>query len=283
MSRATAALGTGARRSRRGAAVIAMTVTVVVGLLPVVSARAAPPADASSAAKDRDQALALYRASTKAYEEGRFQDAVDLLTQAYGLEQEPVILFNLARAYEGLGDLEKAVDAYVRYLDRQPDASDRGSIEQRVATLNKQIADRKTLEQQRDEERARAEQARKAAEDTQERVAREEQQRQGPGAWPWIIGGTGVAALGAGIVLGAVSHGKYEDAVGDAYRGPAESDYRTAQSFATGANVAFVAGGVLTAASVVWLVVERLSRHEAAPASPAVVVGAFPGEFVGRF
>jgi tetratricopeptide (TPR) repeat protein len=250
--------------------VAGIAVLVSVIFVPVGPARAAPPADASASAANRENALALSRASSKAYEEGRFQDAVDLLLEAYSRQQEPVILFNLARAYEGLGDLQKAVDAYTRYLDRAPDASDRRSIEQRIATLSKQIDDRKALEQQRDEERARAEHARQAAEEAQKRAAREEEARRGAGPWPWIVAGTGLAGVGVGVALGAVSHGRYEDAVSDVYKGPAQSDYSAAQTYATGANVAFVAGGVLAAAGVAWLLVDRLTRHDRAAATGQV-------------
>jgi tetratricopeptide (TPR) repeat protein len=227
------------------------------------SAGAAPPPVATNRAPtDNARALALYKDSTKAYQEDRFQDAVNLLTEAYSLQQEPVILFNLARAYEGLGDLESAVESYSRYLEREPTTPDRKSIEQRIATLGKLIEARKALERQRDEERVRAEEARKAAEEAQRRAALEEEQRHGAGPWPWVVAGAGVAGVGVGVVFGVLSHNRYESAVGDAYRGPAQSDYSAAQTNANVANGAFIAGGVLVAAGAIWLLVDRLTTHE---------------------
>src|ERR1700722_10227754 len=84
---------------------------------------------------DAERAHALYDLSAVAYEAGHFQEAIDLLLHAYELKPKPVLLFNRARAYEGLGDQVKAIDAYEAYLKAEPTASDHGSIEQRLATL----------------------------------------------------------------------------------------------------------------------------------------------------
>src|SRR3954471_13225447 len=90
-------------------------------------------------AKDRDKALRLFEDSNKAYKSGKFEDAAELLRQAYGLYPEPLLLYNLGRAQEGLGDPQGAIDSYERYLKEAKQVDDRGAIERRIATLKAQI------------------------------------------------------------------------------------------------------------------------------------------------
>jgi tetratricopeptide (TPR) repeat protein len=243
----------------------ALAATILVLTLCPAPASGAPSRSSAAERAANEQAIALYRQSTRAYDEGRFQDAADLLTRAYALHAEPILLFNLARAYEGSGNVDKAIDAYTRYLAREPGAPDRRSIEQRVATLQKQVDDRQALERQRDEERARVEQAHRDAERARQAAERAEEQRRRPSVVPWVVAGAGVAGIGAGVVLGVVSHAHYVDARDEPFKAPASADYSSAQSFATGANVAFVAGGVVAAAGLVWGLVDVLGKrgHEA--------------------
>jgi len=96
------------------------------------------------------RAREIFKKSEQSYRDGRFQEAVDLLTEAYRLDPKPVLLYNMARAYEGLGDNPRALDAYRRYLQSEPHAPDRGALEQRIATLERQQEEREALERQRD-------------------------------------------------------------------------------------------------------------------------------------
>ena len=93
------------------------------------------PAGSASAQSNQARAAELFKKASESYRQGRFQEAVTQLEEARTLDPQPVLTYNLARAYEGLGDLPKAADAYERYLHDDPNAPDRGSIEQRVATL----------------------------------------------------------------------------------------------------------------------------------------------------
>src|SRR5262245_55119117 len=78
----------------------------------------APNAPAQARARDKSassqatKARELFKKSEESYRAGRFQEAVDLLTEAYQLDPNPVLLYNLARAYEGLGDTPKAIESY---------------------------------------------------------------------------------------------------------------------------------------------------------------------------
>jgi tetratricopeptide (TPR) repeat protein len=241
---------------------LAMAISIFAALVAPATALGAPPA-----ASGAESALSLYRESTKAYNEGRFQDAIDLLSRAYALAKQPVLLFNLARAYEGLGDLPKAIESYKGYLESDPNTTDRGSIEQRIETLQKQLDERAALEQQRDDERRKAEVAQRA-----EREARKSDQegaRRHPSALPWVLAGVGVAGVTAGVVFGVLSHDQYTDSVAAPYIGPARNDYGNATNYATYANIAFVSGGILTAAGVAWGLLDLRASRLAADGSAA--------------
>lgn len=198
-----------------------------------------------------ERALDLFRRGADRYREGRFAEAAALFREAYALKPEPVLLRNLAKAYEGVEGREAAqaaIDAYEEFLRIAPKDPDRGAIEQRIKVLRERIANETRLEQQRDEERRRAESAERArheAEETARRTARS--------PIPWIVAGVGAAGLGAGVVFGLLANGRHEaaaDAATDVSR--AEQDQRTAKTYALVANVSFVAGGLLAAAGLAW-------------------------------
>lgn len=63
----------------------------------------------SSAAHAQDAGDLVERA-TQAFSEGEFEDAAALFAEAFELDPHPVIMFNLARAHQELGDLPGAVN-----------------------------------------------------------------------------------------------------------------------------------------------------------------------------
>ena len=239
-------------------AFLACLVGMVGGALPERVASAQPSA--------RERVLALSRKSAEEYRAGRFAEAVKLLREAYAIDPDPTLLYNLARAYEGLGDLPAALEAYRAYLAAAPPGiADRAAIETRVATLESQIRDRERLERERALER----QARQRAERDAARARRARSQEARPrraGLAPWIVAGVGVSGLGAGAVMGLLArdrHADAEDAPSQAEAAELQSD---ATSFARLANVFAIGGAVVTAAGVVWLVI---ASREDPPPTPA--------------
>ncbi len=102
---------------------------------PTLSAQAQPKAK-----KDpKTEAVELFEQSVDLYRQGKFDEAAALLERAYSLHDEPVLLYNLGRAYEGLGENQKAIDAYTKYIEKTPEAKDRGALERRIVTLKEQM------------------------------------------------------------------------------------------------------------------------------------------------
>lgn len=64
------------------------------------------------------------------FEEGRYEDAVSEFRKAYELEARPEFLFDIARSYDRLGQSDKALYFFKRYLSTAPpDASHRSEAE----------------------------------------------------------------------------------------------------------------------------------------------------------
>jgi len=218
---------------------------------------------------NRDKALKLFEDSNKAYKSGKFEEAADLLKKAYALFPEPLLLYNLGRAQEGLGDPQGALDSYKQYLAQAKQVDDRGAIERRIETLEAQIEKQKADAEEA--KRMAEEQARLQAE--QERLRREREEQRGREReeiddrtpvekyGPWTVMGVGGALVGTGLIFGIRSGAKHDDAVAAPAQRDAESLQASAQHYATVANVLFVTGGLVVAGGVAWKVWQWKHPH----------------------
>ena len=240
-------------------------------------------AAAPAFADDRDRALKLFEDSDKAYKAGKFEKAASLLREAYGLYPEPILLYNLGRAQEGLGDAKGAVESYEQYLKSAKDIKDRGAIERRVDTLKAQLQQAEDEKRRREEEEAR----RKAEEE--ERRRREEELRKNPPPplivdtqspiekyGPWATMGAGGALFLTGVYFGIRASSTHDDAVATEVQRDAAELQRSAEKSATIANVLFVVGGAAIAGGVAWKVWQwrtgttTSAQVKVAPASVAI-------------
>lgn len=90
---------------------------------------------ASPARADKDAAKRHFERGTRAYNLGRFEQAIDHFEQAYEAHPAPVFLFNIAQAHRLAGHCDKATFFYRRFLSEDPDTRARAEIEQHVASL----------------------------------------------------------------------------------------------------------------------------------------------------
>src|SRR5687768_5354641 len=97
----------------------------------VVLLLAAAPSIAQGVSEDR-RAADLYSEARVHYRAGRFAEAVRLLKEAHQLRPDPVLLYNLGRVYESMGDLAGALASYREFLRATRHVPDRGAIEQRI-------------------------------------------------------------------------------------------------------------------------------------------------------
>lgn len=208
---------------------------------------------------DKQHAAELAQESQQHYKRGELEISAALLRQAYALYPEPNLLYNLGRSLEGLGDKRGAVEAYENYLATAKEVDDRGAIERRISTLKAELA-----------ERAGPAEPVKPVEPTKTApekiiVVHAPPEPPPPSALPWLPIGVGVAALGAGVYFGLTARGAHDDAVAAASGVDAQKLQDDAHRDATIANIAFIAGGVVLAAGIVWEIHEH--RHRDAPAT----------------
>lgn len=209
-------------------------------------------------ADDRDKALELFEASDSAYKSGQFEHAAELLREAYALYPEPLLLYNLGRAQEGLGDASGAIASYEKYLREANDIKDRGAIERRIATLEAQLA--------------------KQEEDARRRAEEEERRRDPPPPLddrtpleklgPWITLGTGGLATATGGYFAIRASSTHDDAVATPIQRDAAELQRSAERSATIANVMFAVGGAAIVGGIVW----KVWQWKTSPTTTAHVV-----------
>lgn len=253
----------------------AFTMALVVSHLcfvPIESARAEPREDDVPHAREdstaRQRAIALFVESEAAYRTGRFRQAVELLEQSYALVAEPVLLYNLARAYEALGDGPGAIDAYERYLSADPDVADRESIEQRVAALRSSAhppapeaavappparpIPAESAVQQPPKPPADA----PAASSPQPKVSVDSAT-----SWslaPWVTVGVGGALLSSALVLDSMADARHERAQRSPDVAGASEAQSDAEALALSATVVGIAGATVAAAGLGFLAAKLL-------------------------
>jgi tetratricopeptide (TPR) repeat protein len=216
------------------------------------------PAWADEEAEQR--AAELFHESAGHYRAGRFDRAIALLEEAHRLSGAPVLLFNLAKAYEGKGDQETAIRFYERYLAEAEDVPDRGALERKIATLRAQIAKNRELQRNVEAERRRAEEA--------------EREKPSPSAVPWVLAGAGFAGLAVGVVLGVLAKDKEDEVEAEPVQLDADALLDEAERLAIGANVAFAVGGALALAGATWGIVDVVLVNREPEVQAVLEIGA---------
>jgi tetratricopeptide (TPR) repeat protein len=206
----------------------------------------------------QEKARGFYEQGVAAFRAGDFATARELFERAYLLDPSPILLFNLARANEELGDAGKATEYFQMYLDREPDAPDRAEVEQRMRAL-KAAADRPAREKT-----APATQVAAPAAESPPSLA----------PWAWLAFGIGAAGLGTGIAFGVKALDD-EDAHHRATTGAAKARTRDdAERDALLANIGWgVAAAGAAAGVTLWLLDGRSDGPAAAPTAGGAIFG----------
>lgn len=228
-------------------------------------------ADTTVSAKDQKKAADLFKKAGESYRKGEFQTTIDLLTQAYALDPQPVLLYNLARAHEGLGNTDQAIEAYEKFLAQDPKTNDRGSIEQRLTTLRRQREDRIAAQKAREAEQSKANSAPAkqppppAAVPPPREEPKPEPKRS---VLPYVVAGTGVALIGVGAVTGILAKSGESDANAEPIHARAVDERDSAESMATVSTITFIAGGALLVVGAGWFFLDA-PKKTTASTSPA--------------
>jgi tetratricopeptide (TPR) repeat protein len=71
----------------------------------------------------------------------RWDEAAAEFEQAYAARPDPSFIYNMAQAYRRKGDAKRALDLYKNFLIKSPKSPQRAEVEERIATLQKQVED----------------------------------------------------------------------------------------------------------------------------------------------
>ncbi len=97
---------------------------------------------ASARADVNPEARKYFEQGAVAYEEARYEEAIDHFLRAYAIDPQPVLVYNAAQGYERLGDVPNALRSYRDYLRLAPRADDRATVETRVGNLERRLRDK---------------------------------------------------------------------------------------------------------------------------------------------
>jgi len=95
-------------------------------------------------AEAKDRARELFLQGVAAYRAGKFYEAVEIFLQTQRIYPDNELCFNIARAYENLGDVGAALRYYRDYLRQADRPSDGEEVRERVRRLSQQLAQRGT-------------------------------------------------------------------------------------------------------------------------------------------
>jgi hypothetical protein len=100
---------------------------------PAVAPAEAPPSDLS------EQAKQLYLLGAEAFTAQRNADAIYYFRQAERLVPSPKLAYNIALAYDEMGDTGRALREYRAFLAREPNSVHRDEVQARVSKLEQAL------------------------------------------------------------------------------------------------------------------------------------------------
>ena len=86
-------------------------------------------------AEQKQEMKQHYEKGQRAYDVGKYADAIDEYAKVYEIGGNPGMLFNIAQAYRLNKQSGEAVRFYKRFLQRAPNAPNRADVEQKIAEL----------------------------------------------------------------------------------------------------------------------------------------------------
>jgi len=195
--------------------------------------------DARAESED-ERARYLFDNGHQLYMEGRYEDALAAWTEAYDLSRRPLILYNMANAYERNGQVRKAISVLNRYRAyAQPDEQE--VILRRIKNMEHRL----TLIQP-----------------PQASVAVQEPLQPFPTAEVALLG-TGAIAIVSGVLLGSGAKNQGTQAAlycggqGLPCTSMAADFLKKERRYALGADLCFIAGGLATATGIGLLVLKK--------------------------
>jgi tetratricopeptide (TPR) repeat protein len=246
----------------------------------------APPAAAQqSEAPTQRHSETLVKEAVEHYSARRYEKAVELFKQAYDIEQEPEILYNIARSYERLSRNEEAVEWYQRFLDTPGTTSElRTRARTNIEMLRREMdAVKKTQSSQEDNivtPPPDSVATKETVDTTPAPVSKKRtpsRREKDPSAAPqsehsaspfliagWSTAGVGAAAIVTGSVFGGLALKSQNDYEADGYNEDRIQHRDDMERNSLVFDIVFFTGAGLTATGIALLVVDAVQKHSKA-------------------
>ncbi len=109
----------------------------------VATAVAGRSAQAQLTPQQKQEIHQHYDRATRAYDLGKYPEAIDEYQKVYEIDGDPVMLYNIAQAYRLNDQPQDAIHFYRRYLQRAPEARNRDDVERKITSQEKVIEDKR--------------------------------------------------------------------------------------------------------------------------------------------
>jgi tetratricopeptide (TPR) repeat protein len=188
----------------------------------------------------------LVQQAAEAYNRSEPDVAINLLEQAYTINPNPLLLYNIGRAHELAGRLERALEYYSRFLAEHPEESQAQLGREARAGVQAQLDARA-----RREERVVVTQVTTTTVPPPPRMRWVDQPRRFTAAHGALVVSGSVLAVAGGVLgaLALVQSGGFASTVDPAQRAGFQD---RGLGFAWGANVGIGLGVVLAGAGLIW-------------------------------
>jgi tetratricopeptide (TPR) repeat protein len=93
-------------------------------------------------AEDADKAREHYSVGLRAYDLGKYDEAIAEFEQAYRYKDAPGLLYNIGQAYRLSNRPEEAIRYYRTYLERKPDAANVADVQSKIDRLTAILEER---------------------------------------------------------------------------------------------------------------------------------------------
>lgn len=219
----------------------------------------------------QERAKTHFLAGQSYYDGAAYADALKEFSEAYRISKRPALLYNIARCYEGMDQLDKAIDNLQLYLQQSPGADDREAVQTRIKNLQERLQassrlpihpPRPTQPTQNEEPRPPVPQA--APQPAQLAPAATAQRHR---VWTWVVGGVGLGVLAAALGTGIASQLSYSDlngkCMGNACAPGLAGEASSGRQLALATDVLWPIGAAAMVTAIVLFVVEgrRAATH----------------------
>lgn len=231
------------------------------------------------------EARALYEAGVAAFEDGRYQDALERWESAYSRDPRPQLLFNLGTAAERLARFEDARAYYRLYLEQAPDAPNITEVRSRLARLDAQIAstERRNTPEIADE----PVRALPVAEETPAEVDASTESSAASPVGPVVTMSLGGGLLIAGAVMAAVAQSRHSFLTEQCPMGRCPPELRDdadeLDRAALAADVLVMSGAAAALGGVLWFLLQGDDDEASTEASVQPILGPSEVGLRGRF